>query len=960
MTTQIFPSISKFLNTFFLASMCFAAVLVQKPAIAQDTGADPMEEIVVTGIRRSLDFAADIKRESNAIVDAITAQDIGLFSDNNIGEALSRVPGILLEREAGEGYRISIRGLGPRFVRTTVNGRTALSASGGETGGGDDARGFTYNILPSEVISTARVSKTTQAWEVEGGIGGVVDLETTRPLDFRPQGDDLYLSGTLRGTYNDLSEDSTYRGTLFLNNRFSENFGVFFAATIDQADRIDNLAESQRLRTYEGDFEAGTLVNGVPLEEETELALSTFSGVRYQEQPIPRDRETFVAGLQWQNDNWDINFDWIAGFEDEVRDDKRYWYGYGDMIRRFDDKMTSLTVDFGDENLDISDPTLGTLVAFEFEGADDERRMQPLAAGLYRRVPRTSDVNVGGLNAVWSNNDDWTIEIDFGYADQDTERTLERLRTRLNTDWGDGTGIPRLADGVSGTYDITSGYPIARLYDSFGVEFDPLDITHQYVELLERRIFWEEASDTSFRLDFTKSGDLSDYNLGFFDEIRFGVAYNSMQFQRDVIGAEHPDHTVFDMNSIALAAADGILTDVNVPGFVHEFAVADIADPVFSDFLTTPVIVSYRDANGDIVNPEGLYQIEQDETFDVTERNTAFYVQGNFSGEGSVPYRGNIGFRHVETRQSNLGWIGEDTGLDFIPLDPDHPQVRTARDYGHFLPSANLALDLADEWVLRFAANKALTRPDPIDMSSRIEIDDLGDDDLEGSGGNPNLKSYTTTNFDTILEWYPEGGGSYAVGLFYKDLESFYASGSSPETIRIDGIDYEFDISRPINTEGGTITGVEFQFHTPLDFLPGFWQYFGINGSYTYVDAEMDAVVPDRGSPISLRGTSEKSGNLVLYFEREKFGARIAANYRSDYLFQEASDTDRFDEFTHGRTIIDMNLDYLLADNMKLRFTANNLTDERRTRYWDTPHQWYSDERDNGKSFVLEFRYASD
>jgi len=134
-----FPTIPKLLKSILLASTCLAPVLAQSPAIAQS---DPMEEIVVTGIRRSLDLAADIKRDSNAVVDAITAQDIGLFSDNNIGEALARVPGILLEREAGEGYRISIRGLGPRFVRTTINGRTALSSSGGETGNGDDARGF--------------------------------------------------------------------------------------------------------------------------------------------------------------------------------------------------------------------------------------------------------------------------------------------------------------------------------------------------------------------------------------------------------------------------------------------------------------------------------------------------------------------------------------------------------------------------------------------------------------------------------------------------------------------------------------------------------------------------------------------------------------------------------------------------------------------------------------------------
>lgn len=956
MIVSKFPRSSTLLKTALSGALFCAAAFVQMPAAAQSSAADAaIEEITVTGIRRSLDVAAEIKRDSDAVVDAITAQDIGLFSDNNIGEALSRVPGILLEREAGEGYRISIRGLGPRFVRTTVNGRTALSASGGETGNGDDARGFTYNILPSEVVSRAKVSKSTMAYEIEGGIGGVVDLETTRPLEFRPKGDDFYVSGTLRGTYNDLSEDTTYRGTVFLNNKFSENFGVFFAATLDQADRIDNLAESQRLRTFDREYDAGTLVNGVPLEEDTDLALSHFSGVRYQEQPIPRDRETYVAGVQWQNDNWDINFDWIAGFEDETRDDTRFWYGYGDVLRRFNGDITSLTIDYGDENLDISDPTLGTLVAYEFEGADDARRVQPLAAGLYRRVPRSSDVNVGGLNLEWNNGDDWTVAVDFGYADQTTERTLERLRTRLNTDFGDGTGDPRLDDGVSGSYDIRSGYPIAILYDSNGDLIDPLDITHQYVELLERNITWEEASDESFRLDFTKElEDRSDGDMySFFDSVQFGFAVNSQKFERSQIVSEDPNSGDYNLSNVRSVIADGILTYVNIPGFVNSFAVGDIADPTFVDFLTAPVIVSYRDESGDIVNPEGLYRIDQGASFDLTEDVTAFYLQTNFSGEGPIPYRGNIGVRFVDTEQTNFGWVGDGSGLGFEPLDPANPQVETSRKYQHTLPSFNLAFDLTDEWVLRFAANKALTRPDPIDMSSRLNLDF---EDFEGSGGNPNLEPYTTVNYDMSVEWYPESGGSYGFGFFYKDLESFISSGSNTQDIDGD----EYDIRRPVNTDGGTINGVEFQFHTPFDFLPGFLQYFGINGSYTYVDAEMDAVVPDRGTPISLRGTSEKSGNLVLYFEKEKFGARIAANYRSDYLFQEASDTDRFDEFTEGRTIVDMNIDYIIMENMKVRLSANNLTEERRGRYWDTPGQYYSDERDNGRTLVLEFRYASD
>ena len=575
------------------------------------------------------------------------------------------------------------------------------------------------------------------------------------------------------------------------------------------------------------------------------------------------------------------------------------------------------------------------------------------ANGLYRQVPRTSDVNVGGLNVAWNNGDDWTIAVDFGYADQNTERTLERLRTRLDTGYGDDTTLPRLANGMVTTYDISSGYPIATVWDCVpacgqGTVIDPLDTTHQYVEQLRRTTTWEEADDTSFRLDFTH--DLEDRSDGdiysFFDEFRFGFAWNEMNWKRRQT-QKQGDVSQYDINSVGVVVSDHIMSHVGVPGFIHQFAVADINDPVFSDFLTDPT----------------GYETQQSSEFDVGEEVNAFYLQGNFSGEGRVPYRGNIGIRYVRTEQSNLGWVGEGSGDGFEPADPDNPQVLNVRKYDHVLPSFNLAFDLTDEWVLRFAANKALTRPDPIDLRVGIDIDNLNNpDDDDTTGGNPNLEPYTTVNLDASIEWYPERGGSYGLGLFHKNLESFIASGGSSELVQLGtGEEVEYFVRRPVNTDGGTINGVEFQFHVPFDsFTSGFMSYFGINGSYTYVDAEMDAVVPDRGTPISLRGTSEKSGNFVVYFERERFGARVAANYRSDYLFQEASDTDRFDEFTNGRTIVDMNLDYIIMENIKVRFSANNLTEERRSRYWDTPSQWYSDERDNGREYVLEFRYTSD
>jgi len=944
MTVSTFPYLPKILKNTVLATSCFAAILAQSSVFAQtDQAADAqatdddliIEEVVVTGIRRSLDFAAGVKRESNQVVDALMAQDIGLFADNNIGEALARIPGVLLEREAGEGYRITVRGLGPRFVRTTVNGRTALSASGGEYAVGDDARSFTFNIMPSEVISKVRVLKSTQAMDIEGGIGGTVDLQTNRPLEFKDKSDErFYISGALRGTYNDLSEDWDPRASLFTNYKFNENWGAYFGAVFDDADRVDNLTESQRLRIYNHGFEEGSYVNGELLtEDQGNEPYSTFNGVRYQDQQIERERQTYITGLQFRNDNWDVNLDWTHGEEDELRDDKRYWMNTSELRRR-EQAVNNWWVDFGDAAPEQTEPTLGTIYAHDWDGY----LRNNMGANLYRWVPRESSIDVGGINVKWFKGA-WTVSGDIGYAGQENDKVLERLRGRFDT------GLDRFDDGTSGYFDLSSGYPIVEIWDSFGEFVDPLDTSSMGLDLVESKITSEEASDLSARLDF--SVDLEPRNnhdiVSIIDSINFGMAWNEMQFSRNEYQKE-ADTDDFDISAVADIVVNNLMPGINVPGFVHDFAIWDINDPQFDTFFDDPT----------------GYGLRQGETFDLTEETTAGYVQFNFSHDGKMPYRGNFGVRYVSTDQTNIGWVGQGQGDGFVPADPANPQVTTARSYSDWLPSFNFALDLSETWVLRAAANKAFTRPDPIDMSGRLDLDELGEEgENTGEGGNPDLVPYITYSYDLSFEWYPEVGGSYGVGLFYKDLQGYIASGSGPELINVNGTPEIYDIKRPVNTDGGTIKGIELQFHTPFDFTDNWFQYFGINGSYTYVDAQMDAVVPSRNVPISLRGTSEHSGNFVFYFEKERFGARISAHYRSAYLNQEAGRDDEFDEFTNGSTVFDLNLDYVIRENMRVRFSANNLGDVKRSRYWNTPAKYFSDERFNGRTFVLEFRISN-
>ncbi len=925
-------------NTARYAGALLLTVAIAMPLLApgtvlaqSDDDAAPIEEIVVSGVRQSLDSAALIKRNSDAIVDAITAEDIGVFSDNNIGEALSRIPGVALERSEGEGYRVSIRGLGPRFVRTTLNGRTALSSPGGENG--RDARGFSFNIIPSEVINKAQVNKSFRAIDIEGGIGGTVNLETVRSLDFAAnQEQDFYLSGALRSTYNDLSEDTNPRGSIFANYKVSDQFGFFLSGVFDTADRVQDSTESQDLDIERFDLAAGTLVNGVALTEETRYNAALFDGVRNFNRNRERDRLTFTGGFQWQpSDNLDVNFDWTHGTLDETRNDYRSWLRVEDVVDRQADTVTSMIIDFAD----ASDNSDGTILFFEFEGFSGRKGLD--VAHLTQTIDETIDV--GGINLAWS-NDTWTVTGDLGYAAQD--KVTDQRRVTVGENRNDG----RFDDGFNGSFDLRSGFPIVTLTDTMGVPYDPTST--EDINYLEDRIslYLEDNQEVNFRLDFSKSFD---NQIGILDTLKFGLSYRDKDLTREEFRTngsnrdrdENGDRIWEDIpiEPIGIIQVTGFLDDVSIPGFYNSYMVPDFYAWQAADPRGT--------FGGDPY--DGAARINRE--YDVSEEIVALYVQFDFSNVNArIPYRGNVGVRYVETEQTSSGIVGDQIGSNVIIYEPNFV---VNRQYDDVLPSLNVAFDLTDEWVLRFAASRALSRPDPIDLQIGLDLDI---EDLDGSSGNPDLEPYNTDNFDLILEWYPEFGGSYAIGTFYKKLDSWITTGE--ETVSIDlgedlgGIE-DFDIDRPVNTEGGTINGLKFAFHIPFDVFSETMRGFGLQGSYTYIDAEMDSISPNTNEPIALPGTSENSANLVAYFERGRFGARMAYTYREDFLHQEGA--EGFVEFTEGTEFLDLNLDWRFNDQWRLRFTANNLTDEQRYRYFVRPHLM-SDIRNDGRTYIIELR----
>ena len=188
--------------------------------------AKQLETVVITGFRASLESALNKKREDNGIVDVIKAEDMAKFPDTNLAESLQRVPGVVIDRDAGEGRNITVRGLGSDFTRVRINGIEALATTGGtdSSGGNNRSRGFDFNVFASELFNSLTVRKSSSADVEEGSLGATVDLQTSRPFDFIG----FKAAASISERYNDLSGKIDPRAAFLISNASFYLFADYF------------------------------------------------------------------------------------------------------------------------------------------------------------------------------------------------------------------------------------------------------------------------------------------------------------------------------------------------------------------------------------------------------------------------------------------------------------------------------------------------------------------------------------------------------------------------------------------------------------------------------------------------------------------------------------------------------------------------------------------------------------
>ena len=853
------------------ASIAVAGLALAFPAHSQTVQesadeAEIIEEIRVTGIRRSLAAAVDLKRNAESIVDAIVAEDIGRFSDENAAESLARVTGVTVTRSSGEGALVSVRGVDPGLTNMSLNGQTQGSTQ-------DDGREFDFSMLSSELIGAIEVVKSPTADMEEGGIGATINVRTRRALDFK----DRQLAVTGYADYSDLAEQVDPRGSILWADRFADDrFGVLLNVTAQQRTVREDAIRGWGWRTR------GT------------QDFQTLNRIRYTSTTSDRKRAGATLSLQFQpTDRSELYFDTVYN---ELDDDKILLYQEPTLYPRY----ATPAEDQLDENR--------TLVASSYANLRYSSNVQRQPIELSNR----SSV-LGGSTYLG----DWEVSTEF--AQMKAERSWRTLKAAASSN-----------QNFDADYELNGVLPYLTYFErGASTPIDPADsvyYTDTRLQLRDQLIDVEDEKSLG-QLDFERELD-----AGFLNRLQFGIKYKESNKSRRKLDTQNIRYTVSDLSAYNYQIVDDHLRGADFTDAGQSLANFDI-DRLTND-LTTAVgatpFVAVEDIN---------------QFYDVEEVTKAIYSKIDFATmAGGVEVLGNLGIRYVSTDllSKGLQTVG---GVDM--------DVRRSHSYSDTLPSFNVALRLTNELYLRAAAAKVMSRPRLSDLTARETVDVNTNGDITIKKGNVTLDPYRADQFDLSLEWYFEEGSILSLALFYKDVESFIFS-VRDTTDNGDGTFTTF-IEPRNDLDGATVKGVEMSYQYAFDALPSPFDGLGVQLNYTYQESDALFESDDSTVNLGLPGLSKNSYNAVVYYEKERFGARLAYNFRGNFL-EDPSGRQNNVIYTTDYGQLDSSFSFEVTDRFGVKLDIVNLLEEEVYQYGDFQNRLYEYQQ-HGRRYHLGFSY---
>ena len=916
-----------------LAVLSFAAlsqlnfVSAQEAVEAEDEVAR-QETIVVTGIRGSLTDAADIKREADGVVDAISAEDIGKFPDTNLAESLQRITGVSIDRQNGEGNQISVRGFGPSFNLVTLNGRQMPGASSPKQEGADSQlqpRSFNFAEISADSVSGVEVYKTTRVDLPSGGIGATVNVKTARPLSLEP----FVAAGSIKAqmdTSNEAGDDITPEVSGILSKTWGGvsgmEFGLLFNGSYSQRDSREEIVSSDGwLRNSPDSIAARVDTSAVDSNLNPGVIYSPRNLVTdFSDHSRTRKNAQLVAQIA-PNDRFEATLDYTySDYEDEIaRTQTAVW---------FDQNLVTGTAN---ANGTVVNPTitsnLTSFGAFDFNSYSDE--------------VRTTNKSVG-VNLDWAVTD--TLSLEFDFHDSESHAQPDGQSS-------DFLAIVSAPIGTSYSADYSTGTDVPILSFTNAPGIDPTDVS-----AIRPNITLARGNEML--------NEVQEFNLrGSWDNSTGGVL-QSIDFGGGFIDYAVDTTFTFDLvvyQGVTPAGGTGDLVSIIPRGDVgSEFSGGDSLPPFFAQYDASQMQAFFDGAGVDRVF-EGFTPV----TNKISEETTSFFVNFNLEEDfNNMPLRATAGVRYESTDVSGgtLGfppasfrWISS-TELRADPSETEQ-LFSLSGEYDVFLPSINANLEVLDDLIVRASYGRSLSRPDLNRLRPNIAItESRPGGPYQASQGNPGLLPYISDNLDFSVEWY-YGEGSYAsVSVFKKFVDNYITTsvtegtifsadlgcdltdpstpGINPPDIDGDGIEdpvvgtcadptAEFDISTVANGEAAEVEGVELA----VQHLFGDTG-FGVQANYTIVEGDVEFDKASLTQEVALLGLSD-SANLVAFYENYGFSARVAYNWREEFLFavdqlRQPGEPVFVDEYGQW----DMSVSYDINDHFNVFFEGLNLTDE--------------------------------
>lgn len=915
---------------FIKSLLCLSVLGAIGSVHAQDTqpeDEETTEVIEVRGIRASSAENLAIKRLSNATVDAITAEDIGKFPDKNVADSLQRVPGVVIQRDGGEGATVSIRGLSSDLTFTQLNGNFIASSPG------EPARSFSYALLPSTMISRVEVYKSSEARLDEGGIGGTVIMHSRRPLEMEAN------SGILNIEYTNADITDKYEpqfSGIYSWKNDDEDLGFLVGYT--KQDRI-NRAQSSRVNILNQNFYYTEMVNQQTIDGGAQgYAPQSMVQEVLEEQ---REREGVQITAQWRpTERLELGMNYF-----------RFTLGQDSILNQLeypewnnnDNFWTDIRVDAEAEyvtGIDYASGAGGTFMPSAI----------PRINGEYTIEESTSDTF--DFFASYE-GDDFNVKMSAGHTEAEGGPS-EKFRAAYYLNEASSYYGWDLTNKEMTTYMDPSA--IDNLKAGIGGDADVGATDSSFVSGTQEETY--ASIDVDYYVDW-----------GVVEKLVLGAKYRDGEIHRETRNSFYlsPD---FDIAGEEAAGTIDLDDDYSRNGGIPNITDVILSGSLdnLSDAINTnlfPAVDWYR--YRDIVNENFVHytRFEDNYVYDVNEKITAAYVQADYSYK---EIRGNVGVRVVRNKTISgssdkityrLDWTDDD-GAE-LPIDQqrveDFVYIEKENTYTEVLPSLNIVWDINENWVLRGAAAKVMARPGYNSLgqfqtltytSSEYSADRSGEPNFDevidgegwtGSGGNNNLQPFLSTQFDMSLEYYYGEGSGMGLALFKKDVDNFVVpliidiTQSGPErqftlpnandkVVTAGGDDFTVrEFSTSANGTDASSQGMEV-------FIQHFFDNgFGVYANYTYNDTNQANVELD-GQKVGespLTGSSKNQMNFSIFYEDDLFSVRASYNRRGKTVQGYNASWEK-NYFQDPYAQVDLNASYNFSENLVFSASVINLT----------------------------------